>query len=142
MSLIEHAQSEFEINGWTTSDDPIQKLVCDNLLELLDTFSKQEHSGFSASYVLGLFNRLAKFDPIGPLTGEDSEWVHVGEQNGPLYQNRRDGSVFKDDHGAYWIDGKIFRDQFGSTYTNVESHVPIQFPWTKPEPEIVDVVVD
>lgn len=140
MSLVEHAKSEFEYNGWTDGSDSMQELICENLLELLETFANQHHSGFSAGYVLSLFDRLARFEPIGPLTGADSEWTHVADQNGPLYQNRRDGTVFKDDTGAYWIDGKIFRDQYGTTYTNRDSRVYIEFPWTKPKPEIVDVV--
>lgn len=137
MSLIEHARFEFDALGWP-GDCEMQQALCNNVIALLETFSNQRHSGSTADYVLGLFEKLARFDPLSPLTGDDSEWIDVGDQNGTLYQNKRDGEVFKDDDGAYWIHGKIFRDKDGCTYTSKDSRVMISFPWTKPEPEIID----
>lgn len=135
-NLVKHAKKEFEILGWP-GDCEMQKMICDNIIELLEVFSNHGHSGSSAPYALGMFNELAKFNPISPLTGDDSEWVEVGDN---LYQNNRDGEVFKEGESirAYWINGKIFRDYKGITYTNKESRVFIEFPWTKPEPEIID----
>jgi len=138
MSLIDHAKVEFKALGWP-GDDEMQAMICDNVLELLRVFSEQGHSGTSAPYVMNIFEKLSKYNPLSPLSGNDDEWMEVAEQNGKLYQNVRDSSVFKDDNGAYWIDGKIFREPDGSCYTNSESRVFIEFPWTKPESEIVDV---
>ncbi|AMO57353.1 hypothetical protein GZ77_15775 [Endozoicomonas montiporae] len=135
MSLIAHAKKEFEIAGWP-GDDEMQKMMCDCLLELLETFSKQGHSGFSAPYCLEHFDKLARFQTISPLTGEDDEWVDVGDG---MFQNKRDSTVFKENGEAYWLDGKIFRDKDGCTYTNSDSRVPVTFPWVRPESEIVDV---
>jgi len=136
MSLVEHAKREFDALGWP-GDCEMQQMVCDNVLELLTTFAEQGHSGSSAPYVLGIFEKLAKHDPIAPLTGEDDEWNEVGENQ---YQNNRSSDVFKNgkDGDAYWIHGKIFRDKDGCTYTSSDSRVPVVFPWTKPKPEIVD----
>jgi hypothetical protein len=118
----------------------MQQMVCENVLELLTVFAAQGHSGSSAPYVLGVFETLAKFNPIAPLTGADTEWNDVSEMSGrKTYQNNRDSEVFKDDDGAYWIRGKIFRDKGGCTFTSRDSRVPVVFPWTKPKPEIVDV---
>jgi hypothetical protein len=139
MSLVDHAKREFNALGWP-GDCEMQAMVCDNVIELLTVFGEQGHSGSSAPYVLGVFEKLARFDPIAPLTGNDDEWTNVSEQNGePLYQNKRDSEVFKDGDGAYWISGKIFRDKAGCTYTCKESRVPVTFPWAKPKPQIVDV---
>jgi len=139
MSLIEHAEREFKALGWP-GDCEMQSMVCDNVRELLKVFSNQGHSGSSAPYVLGVFNDLAKFNPIGPLTGEDDEWTEVSEESGyPLFQNKRDSEVFKNNEGAYWISGKIFRDPDGCCYTSRESRVSVEFPWTKPKPEYIDV---
>ena len=141
MSLVEHAKSEFKLAGWLEDDDDMQKQICNDLLELLETFSKQGHSGMSANYLLSYFDRLARFHTITPLTGSDDEWDEVDNGNdGIMYQNKRDPSVFKEENGkAFWVEGKIFREPDGSTYTSGESIVEITFPWTRQEPEIVDV---
>ena len=108
---------------------------------MLDTFAKQGHSGFSAPYCLAYFDKLARFQPITPLTGHDNEWNEVDNgNNGIMYQNKRDPSIFKETNGkSFWVEGKIFRTPDGCTYTNSDSHVEITFPWTRPEPEIIDV---
>ena len=136
MSLITHAKKEME-RMWPESDD-MQDMVKANVLELLEVFSKQGHSGSSAPYVLGLFQQLADFKPLGPLTGEDDEWMKVGPNT---YQNIRCCSVFKKGKNgtAYWLDGNIFRDQNDGTFTNVYSRVKVEFPWTMPESKVIDV---
>ena len=133
--LIAHAKKEFELLGWP-GDSEMQKAMCDNILELLQVFSDQDHSGMSAGYCLYLFKELAKFNPLGPLTGQDDEWNEVGTG---IYQNRRECTVFKENGQAYWMDGKIFRDPDGRTYTSKDSRVNIEFPWEKPKSEFVDV---
>lgn len=136
MDLIEHAKKEFEILGWP-GDCEMQQAICEDVLALLETFGKQGHSGFSASYALTLFKKLANFEPIGPLTGGDSEW-HEYEPN--HFQNKRCSEVFKDPDGrVYWINGRVFETPDGCRYTNKDSAVEISFPWEKTEPEIVYV---
>ena len=138
-NLIEHSEREFKALGWP-GDCEMQQVACANLLELLETFSGQGHSGSSAQYIINLFERLAKFQPISPLTGEDYEWNNMSTPGSyDLFQNNRDSEVFKDATSAYWASGKIFRDSDGCTYTNKDSRIPIEFPWTKPAPMIVDV---
>lgn len=134
-NLEKHAEAEFEVLGWP-GECKMQQMVCDNLRELLKVFADQGHSGSSAPYVLGHFMKLANFHPISPLTGADSEWHEV---EGDMYQNKRCGEVFKDgkDGKPYWINGRIFESKDGYHYTNGESFVDIEFPWVKPEPEIV-----
>ena len=134
-NMVKHAEREFKSLGWQ-GDDETQRWVCDNILELLKVFSEQGHSGSSAQYVLNLFERLARFKPISPLTGEDDEWNELQEN---MYQNNRDGEVFKKDGKAYWISGKIFKDKDGCTFTNRDSWVDVVFPWVHPESEIVEV---
>jgi hypothetical protein len=78
------------------------------------------------------------FEPIVPLTGEDWEWVNVAEQNGgPLWQNKRCSHVFKDNDGAYDINGIVFYDWYvnekgeirKSYFTGQGSRVPVTFPY-------------
>lgn len=136
MSLLSHAEREMQL-AWPDAE-PMQDMVKANVLELLKAFEDQGHSGMSAPYVIDVFEKLAKFEPLTPLTGEDAEWMEVGEG---IFQNIRCGAVFKEgkDGEAYWIDGRIFRDTDGCCYTNKDSRVPVAFPWVKPEPEIVDI---
>lgn len=137
MSCKEHFKKECEVLGWP-GDCEMQKMVVDNVNQLLDVFSSQGHSGSSAPYVMNLFKSAAMFEPLSPLTGEDSEWNDCHEET---FQNNRCSEVFKEgkDGKPYWIMGKIFKDQDGCTYTNRDSRVFIEFPWERPEPEIVDV---
>lgn len=131
-NLVDHAEVELEALGMgKDADDEMNKLMHDNLIELVTVFSKQGHSGHSAGYAASVLFKLLNYEPLGPLTGEDSEWVDVGEQSGyPLWQNKRCSHVFKDAEGAYDIEGKIFRDPDGTTWANKDSHVRIEFPYS------------
>lgn len=148
-NYIEHAFREFQAVGWTDEkgkfNDEMQEDICKHVLKLLKIFSREGHSGTSAPYAVDLFKTLALFKPIGPITGEDWEWVEVGEG---VFQNKRCSHVFKDSSGAYDINGKIFCEthineetgkEFKSCYTNKDSRVSVTFPYT-PKREYVDVV--
>lgn len=157
-NYLDHAMREFAAAGWYDDEagdfkDEMQGEICECVEELLRVFGKQGHSGTTAPYTLEVFNKLARFQPITPLTGNDSEWVHVyDDEDGPVYQNKRDSSVFKNGKGqAYWIEGKVFwnwyQDEdgkpFKSYYTGKDSWVDVEFPWTRPdEPEYVFVPTD
>lgn len=127
--LIEHAKQEFAVLGWDKTDDEMHDQVCKDILSLLHTFSEQNHSGFSANYVLNLFDKLARYQPISPLTGNDDEWVLVDSER-PLYQNKRCSHVFKDGDHAYDIEGFVFIDKDGCAYTDSNSRVDVEFPYT------------
>ena len=47
------------------------------LRELLLVFSSQGHSGGSAAITADVLNKLLRDEPIGPLTGDDHEWLEV-----------------------------------------------------------------
>ena len=151
---MNHAWDEFRAAGWTDEGnnfkDEMQKAICQHVLALLAVFENEEHSGFSAPYAINLFRKLAMFEPLVPLTGEDWEWIRHDYGDVPTYQNKRMGSVFKRadlfDGQAYWLDGRVFwnwyKDEEGNMYktyfTSGGSKVPIEFPWIKPEqPEYV-----
>jgi hypothetical protein len=140
MSLVKYAMREFKICGWVDEDgkwkDDMQKIICENVLNMIKVFSDGDHSGSTASYALALFEKLAVFKPLKPLTGKEDEWNLVGDEQ---WQNVRCGSVFKDKNGkAYNIDGKVFENKNGSRYTSGDSIVYIDFPYT-PKTEIVCV---
>lgn len=150
-----HAMREFRYAGWVDENgnfkDEMQEAICNGVLKMLDIFADEGHSGSSAPYAINLFKKIASFEPLGPLTGEDDEWVchQDGRTDGvAVYQNKRMGSVFKQsdrfDGQAYWLDGKVFWEwtshsdiddgkPFKSYWTNADSRVVIEFPWVKPE---------
>lgn len=140
MSLKSYAESELDrVLGSDEYDQEIRKSV----LEIIGIFEEQGHSGFSASYAISALTKLMKFEPLTPLTGEDSEWNEVG--NG-VFQNRRLSRVFKNtsDNRAYDIDGIVFYEwmededgrKFKSYYTCKDSKVFIEFPY---EPKTIYV---
>ena len=150
----EHALEEFRAAGWTDENgkfhDEWQEEICNHILDLLAAFAKGDHSGTTAPYTVRLLEKLALFQPIAPLTGEDWEWVDVGPTTelgrggNPLWQNKRCSHVFKDLNGAFDTEGIIFYDVFldedgkerKSYYTCGDSHVRIVFPYT-PKSEYV-----
>ena len=135
-NLLKHADKELRLLGYSPdSEEGPNKWTYENVMELMKVFSEQGHSGYSAGIVRQIFGLLADFKPLSPLTGDDEEWQHVGDD---LYQNKRRNSVFKQNNYAYDIDGKIFREPDGCCYQSKDSHVPVTFPYT-PKTEIVDV---
>jgi len=154
-NLHYHALNEFYHAGWTDANGKykgeIQEAICNNVLKLLNVIAEEGHSGFSAQYVIRMFNALSKFQPLTPLTGADTEWHNVSEYGGNiLYQNLRAPNIFKDDSGAYNIDGKMFwewvktYDDNGnpviskSYYTSYDSRTPVTFPYTMPDTPIYE----
>ena len=130
MSYREHAIRELTALGYKmneTEEGP-NKWIVENLLELLEVLSAQGHSGHSAPYVVNMFKKLALFEPLCPLTGDDNEWAEVSEG---VWQNKRCSHVFKEADGrAYDIDGRIFREPNGACFTNRNSRVYVTFPYT------------
>lgn len=137
-----HAWTEFRAAGWVDENnkfnDEMQEMICTHVLKLLDVFEGEGHSGSSAPYAIDLFKKLASFEPVVPITGEDWEWNEVGEG---VYQNKRCSHVFKQadrfDGQAYDIDGRIFWEWyrsedgeiFKSHFTGSDSCVPVVFPY-------------
>ena len=134
---------EFRAAGWVDADgeycDEMQGMICDHVLKLLDVFADEGHSGSSAPYAVNVFKKLAMFEPIVPLTGEDWEWTELDYGVDPKWQNKRCSRVFKDANGdAYDIDGIVFYEWFEdenherhkSHFTGKESRVYVTFPYT------------
>ena len=141
-NLIRHAREELQRAGmFDDSGDFYGGMMGSAVMKLIEIFADEGHSGMSASVAISLFEKLARFEPLTPLTGDDDEWTEIGEHNGPLYQNKRCSHVFKDNSGAYDIDGRIFREPSGACFTSRESRVPVTFPYT-PKREYVDVPED
>ena len=145
-NLHSHALAEFRAAGWTDDEgkfkEEMQEAICKHVLELLKVFADEGHSGSTAPYTVNMFKKLAMFEPLVPLTGEDWEWH---EPSPGVFQNIRCSRVFKQadrfNGQAYDIEGRVFREPTGACYTGAESRVPVTFPYT-PKTEYVNVPGD
>ncbi len=141
-NFISHARREFVALGYDLDqeeEDP-NKWIVENVLELLQVFADQGHSGSSAPFCVGYFEKLANFKPLSPLNGKPEEWTEIGHGSGMNYQNKRFSAVFADGpngEGAYHSGGRVFVDKNGCSFTTRGSNVPIEFPYI---PTVVRVV--
>jgi hypothetical protein len=132
-NLLKHAERELKFIGYDGKDE-YNNMAKAAIMELLTTFANQGHSGFSANYIVNLFNKLAKYETLSPLKGNDDEWGNVSDMSGDrktLFQNNRDGRVFKNDDGAFFTEAIIWTESGESSYTNKDSNRYIKsFPFT------------
>ena len=132
-NLLKHAERELKLIGYDGKDE-YNNMAKAAIMELLTTFANQGHSGFSANYIVNLFNKLAKYETLSPLKGNDDEWGDVSDMSGDrktLFQNNRDGRVFKNDDGAFFTEAIIWTESGESSYTNKDSNRYIKsFPFT------------
>lgn len=123
MGLIDHAKLELEIAGLFDKDSGYEGAVGESVMELIEVFSKQGHSGMSAPYVVSIFEKVANFKPLIPITGKDEEWCDVRDlgDGKPWYQNKRCSALFKDgqDGKPYYIDAIIKKDQNGTCWSGM-----------------------
>lgn len=135
MNITEYAKSELERLG--KDKEGMQELINKDILEIVERFASQGHSGFSASYALSVLERLLRFKPLTALTGEEEEW---NDLKWGAWQNKRCNSVFKHEDGTVTdVDGVVVSDNGGITwFTRKDFQKQITFPYTPPiEPERV-----
>lgn len=130
---VSYARRELDIVYKDTPDG--ERMGYDEVLEMVRVFSSQGHSGFSAAWTTNTLERLLRFEPLTPLTGEDSEWNEIGAEGEiPLFQNNRCSHVFKDgkDGHAYDGNGRVFVEEGESqhSFTGRGSRKWITFPYT------------
>lgn len=149
------AEEEFKYLGYEPintpglEEDP-NKWIQENVLDLLSVFSLQGHSGFSASFCVRYFEKLAMHKPLSPIMCTEDEWGKSSFTHDETYQNKRLSAVFKKGkHGKpYYIDAIVWRNQKGLTYTGtvkdndgnkISSAQNIKLPFT-PKTFYVDVI--
>lgn len=162
-NLVDFAKTELTLAGYFNEDSLYGGMLGDAVVKMIEQFSEEGHSGMSANIAISLFQRLARFEPLTPLTGADDEWNDISDDSftafaitepddeaqeiidtinsskvpKKLWQNKRCGHVFKDENGAYDSQGRVFREPNGACFTSKDSRVPVSFPYT-PKVEYVD----
>lgn len=111
-NVKEFAQRELkELFGENNENDFYKGMVPQSVLELIDVFEKQGHSGCSAPIVAKLFNKLALYEPVTPILDTKDQWDKV---SGGGFQHKKCYGLFKDGKNSrpYYIDAfsKKLRD--------------------------------
>ena len=115
-------------------------MLGDAVLSVVKAFSGQGHSGASAGIAVAILEKVLRYEPLTPLTGEDDEWVILDYDDRMYAQNKRCPEIFKRRDGTAWNgNGKVFREPDGFMFSGKGSDVDITFPYTVTEPEIVDI---
>lgn len=122
MSLVEHARREIKLAELDLPSSDYNGMIGKAVIELVEAFAKQGHSGFSAAWTKQLFEKLTSFENLTELTNDPAEWTDVSEQTGsPLWQSKRRSDAFSFDGGVnYYIleESREQRmDEDGYTYS-------------------------
>lgn len=137
-SSVEYAKSE--LARISKDGDEMQDAINKNIIEIVELFASQRHSGFTAEYAMSILERLLRFKPITPLTGEDNEWIDVSDEMGRrCFQNKRCSSVFKTTDArdnaieVHDIDAIACSDNGGLTwFTSSRFRKNVTFPYEPP----------
>ena len=118
-SLMQHAYDELKYCGIDISEggcnpknpkDPFDGYVnacAKNAIEMLKVFDSDGHSGMSSSITLRIFNRLANYQNIEPLTNNPDEWQKLSGCEDSDWQNKRNPACFTTDFKTYYnVDDK------------------------------------
>lgn len=129
-NLVKHAENELDLAGYTHTEPDVDEPgkwdpdyeVRKAVLELVEKFAEQGHSGFSASVVIGMVVPLLRFEPLTPITDNPDEWMPItslepATDSPNMWQSRRDPRFFS-------LDG-------GKTYHNVDERSNFLGRWLR-----------
>lgn len=130
-NLVKHAEKELEILEKVLPDSCVLEFKKE-ILNLVSAFARSGRGGGGAHYVAyavtDILYLLMLWEPLTPITGEDSEWVDITEQNEgkPLFQNTRCSELFKDkiDGRAYYVSAIQFKGNISGEFT-LNSPIPL-----------------
>ena len=100
--LLEHAKRELELVGLFDDDSDYDGMIGHAVMKMVEVFSGEGHSGFSAMMTLDVFCRVAKFKTLTPLTNDPDEWMEISD-DGEL-QSTRCSSCFSNDNLQTYYD--------------------------------------
>lgn len=141
--LIEHAERELRISGFTHDSEKPGPEIRKGVLDIVRIFALQDHSGMTDALTISILDKLLKREPLSPLTGADHEWEDVSHMSGDpsvQWQNRRCGRVLKGPDGiAFDVMRRVFVLPDGQQIRDAARGAePIEFPYL-PETEVVEI---
>lgn len=102
-NLVNHARCELTKAGLFSKESDYEGMLGPAVMALVRVFAKQGHSGFSASLTRQIFDRVANFKTLSPLTDSPAEWMLIS-RNPRTWQSRRQSSCFSEDGGKTYHD--------------------------------------
>jgi len=116
-NLYQHALSELRYAGFYDKDADYGGMIPQAVLEIMEVFCKQGHSGGSASIVIAILEKILRWENLTPISDSKEEWMSLQEEGpltgwykdmDPCWQSRRNPSLFSKDGGKtyYNVDDK------------------------------------
>lgn len=106
-NLVRYAKDEMMRAGLYDADSDYGGMLANAVMNLVKAFSGEGHSGCSAGMAMDIFNKLARFQPLTPLSSDPTEWqdmggygLNPGEKS--FHQSTRQPNVFSRDSGVTW----------------------------------------
>ena len=107
-NLVIHAEEEMRRAGLYSPDADYGGMIPEAVMKMVKCLADEGHSGMSHALTMEIFNRVANFKTLTPLTADPSEWMEVSEyyskDHPAVWQNRRQSSCFSDDGGKTYHD--------------------------------------
>jgi hypothetical protein len=114
-NLYQHALQELKIAGLFDADSDYGGMLGKAIMDVVEAFCKQGHSGGSASIVLQIMPKILAWENLTPITDDPAYWMNVQEQYGEdgaghgmkgVWQCRRNPALFSNDGGKtyYHVD--------------------------------------
>jgi hypothetical protein len=106
--LVSYAARELKAAGLFDSDGDYGGKLGPDILDIIEMFSKQGHSGFSAAMTADIVGKLMRYQPLTPITNNPDDWMKIDPDMWPnddgIWQCRRNPEAFSNDGGkTYYI---------------------------------------
>lgn len=105
MNLVQHAERELRNAGLFDKDSDYGGEVGQAVLELVEIFANQGHSGMSSGLVIHLFSKVASYRTLTPIDNPAKSGEYIAcDRAETVWQSTRLSTLFSEDGGRNWYD--------------------------------------
>jgi len=131
-SFSKHAERELNLAGMLKSKDNKNKVLAQQVLDILGILDTQNHTEQSLPALVKLVNHLVAFGTLTPIDIEDDSWIDTGEG---ISYHKRNKHIIKDAMYIYFTHAVLFKDEQGKYSFGVVDGIPSEliikkFPFT------------
>lgn len=105
-NLVKHAEREMRLAGLYDADSDYGGMIPEAVINMIKARG-EGHSGGSHYLTMQVFNKVANYETLTPITSNPDEWfMHDANYTGgkEMWQNTRQSSCFSYDAGQTWYD--------------------------------------